>query len=114
MWSKGKPKKRNCMIELFNEIYRVLVPGGRFMMKSPFYPHSGTFQDPTHVFFWTPDSVNYFSGDYFGMYDIYGHTSRFEKITNDTANSGWIVIVLKAIKSLPKDAALQLSYGGID
>lgn len=71
---------RNVMIELFNEIYRVLKHDGLFFIQVPMYPHNAAVQDPTHVSFWCPDTINYFSGNYFGMHDHYGHTSRFKKI----------------------------------
>jgi SAM-dependent methyltransferase len=74
--------KRNSMIELFNEIYRVLKPGGEFYFVSPCYPHQAVFQDPTHVFVWTQESLHYFTGDYYGMHDHYGHTSKFELLQN--------------------------------
>lgn len=108
----GRIHKRNCMIELFNEIYRVLKPGGRFLMRSPVWPNPAVFQDPTHVFVWTMDTVNYFSGDYFGFHEHYGHISRFEKVQN-TNDNGWLVIVLRAIKSLPPEAPYTLTYPGV-
>ena len=89
--------KRNSMIELFNEIYRVLKDGGEFYMESPMYPHEQAFQDPTHVFFWTPATIHYFSGDYSGFHDHYGHTSKFQLISKKLVGSR-IYMRLKAVK----------------
>jgi len=93
-------KRRNCMIELFNEVYRVLKNGGEFYFV---VPKGGTNQhmaDPTHVTEWVEDSVNYYSGDYFGHHDSYGHTSKFKKISveNDGQHDWRMAVRLKAIK----------------
>lgn len=48
-------------IELMNEVWRVLVPGGRFYGYTPCYPHPMAFQDPTHVNILTRDSHRYFT-----------------------------------------------------
>lgn len=102
--------RRNCLIELFNEIYRVLKDGGVFHMQSPAFPTNASVSDPGHVSYWTEDSVNYYSGDYFGWHDHYGHTSRFEKVECFTDERDRVQITLRAIKSLPKDHPYQLSY----
>jgi SAM-dependent methyltransferase len=96
---RNKMERRNCMIELFNEVYRVLKDGGEFYFASP---KGGTTQymaDPTHVTEWCEDSVNYYSGDYFGMHDDYGHTSKFKKIEVGSPEFDWRLNVrLRAIK----------------
>jgi len=43
------PQRRNAFVELMNEIYRVLKPGGSFLSLTPAYPHPEAFRDPTHV-----------------------------------------------------------------
>lgn len=89
--------RRNSIIELFNEVHRVLNNGGIFHFV---VPKGGTNQymgDPTHVSEWVEDSVNYYSGDYFGHHDTYGHTSKFKKLLVDTQD--WRMTVrLQAIK----------------
>lgn len=91
-------KKRYCMIELFNEIYRVLKPNGKFWSQTPCYPHAMVFQDPTHMSVWTLDTPNYFSGDYFGFHDHYGHTSKFKKLGAVLMPPHHLHMNLKAIK----------------
>jgi len=48
-------------VQLMNEIWRVLVPGGRFYAQTPAFPHGAAFQDPTHVNFVTDNSHVYFA-----------------------------------------------------
>ena len=70
-------RSRLPLIELMNEIWRVLKPGGIFYAATPFYPSPAAFQDPTHVNFITSDTHNYFCGT--SPYaKIYGFTGRFE------------------------------------
>jgi len=92
--------RRNCLIELFNEVYRVLKDGGEFFFA---LPKAGTTQywgDPTHISEWCEDSVNYYSGDYFGHHDTYGHTSKFQKVSVDVdPQFSWRMSVrLRAVK----------------
>ena len=51
---------RNPFIELMNEVYRVLTPGGFFYSKTPAYPHKQAFQDPTHVNIISEDTFPYY------------------------------------------------------
>lgn len=102
-------RRKQVMIDLFNEIYRVLKDGGLFYSQTPIYPDKTIFQDPTHLSVWTDDSMNYFSGDYFGWHDHYGHTSRFEQVTKRIEN-GHLYATLKAIKNVPEDTAYKLKY----
>lgn len=47
------PLMRFSFVELMNEVYRVLKPGGRFLSFTPGYPAESAFTDPTHVNFVT-------------------------------------------------------------
>ncbi len=63
-------------INVMNEIWRVLKPGGHFFALTPAYPHASAFQDPTHVNIITDKTHEYFCGEQPGG-GIYGFTGRF-------------------------------------
>lgn len=48
-------------IELMDEIWRVLKPGGMLYASTPIYPGAAAFQDPTHVNIMTVDTHRYFT-----------------------------------------------------
>lgn len=48
-------------IHTMNEAWRVLKSGGRLDLKVPTTTGYGAFQDPTHVSFWTPNDLFYYS-----------------------------------------------------
>ena len=101
--------RHSCMIELFNEIYRVLKPGGEFYHQTPgYHPNENSqavWQDPTHVYVWTPVTSNYFSGDYFGHHDSYGHTSDFKLEDKKWENGHWCE-TYRAIKPMRTEFTL--------
>ena len=43
------PQRRHCFIELMNEVYRVLKPGGTFLSLTPCYPAVSALRDPANV-----------------------------------------------------------------
>lgn len=57
------PHRRNPFVELMNEIYRVLKPGGLFMSLTPAYPNSAAFVDPTHVNIIAEGTFSLYFGD---------------------------------------------------
>lgn len=48
-------------VELMNEVWRVLKPGGVLYAVTPVYPHPAVFQDPTHVNVLTTGTHEYFA-----------------------------------------------------
>lgn len=54
------PERRQPFIELMNEIWRTLKPGGLFYSFTPAFPHPQAFYDPTHV--------NYITEETFALY----------------------------------------------
>lgn len=55
------PSRKFPFIDLMNEVDRCLKPGGFFLSRTPFYPISAAFTDPTHVNVITADTfVRYF------------------------------------------------------
>ncbi|CAG9230390.1 Methylase involved in ubiquinone/menaquinone biosynthesis [Paraburkholderia tropica] len=74
------PQRRNCFVELMNEIWRVLKVGGQFLSLTPAYPHASTFRDPTHVNFITEETFPLYFDDKHRWADMYGFTGAFEII----------------------------------
>lgn len=70
-------------VELMNEVYRVLAPGGIFFSYTPVFPRTAAFVDPTHVNIMTSRTLR----EYFGpnpMAEIYGFEGTFLVLTE-----GW-------------------------
>lgn len=102
---------KSPMVFLFNEIYRILKPLGIFYMQTPCYPDQKIFQDPTHVSVWTPETLHYFTGDYYGTHTDYGHTSRFEIMRNGmNLTDGHIHARLRARKDINEHEQFQVIY----
>ncbi len=62
-------------IELMDEVWRVLAPGGLFYAITPAFPDPDAFVDPTHVNIITDQTHTYFCGDEpkGAMYGFNGH-----------------------------------------
>lgn len=71
-------------IRLMNEIWRVLVPGGRFYALTPGVPSLEAFTDPTHVNFITEHTHTYFCGDE-PLGRMYGFNGRFKALRAERA-----------------------------
>jgi len=52
------PARRLPFVELMNEVFRVLKPGGTFLSITPAYPKDAAFRDPTHVNFITSETFS--------------------------------------------------------
>lgn len=72
-------------IELMNEVWRVLKPGGRLYALTPCYPAQEAFQDPTHVNIITARTHLYFTGRE-PMGRMYGFRGHFDLLRAD-----WVV-----------------------
>ena len=69
----------NPFIFLMNECYRVLKKDGVFLSKTPVYPFSHVFCDPTHHNIMTKDTLRlYFSNQKFKVATEYGITADFQ------------------------------------
>ena len=84
-------------IELMDEVWRVMRPGGLFYASTPAVPHAAAFQDPTHVNFITRDTHMYFTRPQL-MARMYGFHGDFEivrvlsvrpEFDYEPVNPGW-------------------------
>jgi SAM-dependent methyltransferase len=64
-------------VELMNEVWRVLRPGGLLYALTPAYPAPEAFQDPTHVNIITERTHIYFTGEA-PLARMYGFGGRFD------------------------------------
>lgn len=71
------PSRRFCFVELMNEIYRVLKPGGLFFSFTPAYPAPAVFRDPTHVNIITDETFPMYFDDKNRIATIYGFNGYF-------------------------------------
>jgi len=62
---------------MMNEIYRVLVPGGWLISRTPSTDGRGAYQDPTHCSFWNPNSFWYYTRQEQAQY-VHGINCRFQ------------------------------------
>ena len=90
----------SAFIELINEIYRILKPGGLFLHVTPAYPSKEVFQDPTHVNFITEDTFpNYFCSPNNWASELgYGFKGDFDLIKQYWIDDIWIASLMRAKK----------------
>lgn len=88
-------ERRYCFVELMNEIFRVLKPGGKFLSYTPAWPHGPAFRDPTHVNIITEETFPLYFGIGAGhdMARMYGFRGGFV-IESQTWNAPWLVSAL--------------------
>jgi len=72
------PERRFPFIELMNEIYRTLKPGGIFFSHTPILPFSPAFRDPTHVNILTDETFSLYFDDKFTWAKMYGFNGSFK------------------------------------
>ena len=91
------PTRRNCFIELMNEVYRVLKAGGLFLSFTPAYPRAEAFRDPTHV--------NIITEETFGLYfdtqnrwaKMYGFQGAFEIVQQEWRGPHLLTVLRKVM-----------------
>lgn len=91
------PARRNCFIELMNEVYRVLKAGGLFLSFTPAYPKAEAFRDPTHV--------NIITEETFGLYfdtqnrwaKMYGFQGAFEIVQQEWRGPHLLTVLRKVV-----------------
>jgi SAM-dependent methyltransferase len=87
-------------VEVMNEIWRILRPGGLFLHQTPAFPCKQAFQDPTHVNLITEDTIPYYfcEPNLYANKIGYGFHGKFECVGQAWLNTAWIVGVLRAVK----------------
>lgn len=90
------PQKRFPFVELVDEVWRVLKPGGMFLSHTPVYPFVEAFQDPTHVNIITSNTLkDYFCGD-LRIAKMYGFRGAFD-IEAEAVKGSHLVSILRKI-----------------
>lgn len=92
-------------IHTMNEAWRVLRNGGRLELLVPTTDGRGAFQDPTHVSYWTPNDLTYYSVSGFErkrLGDAYGIKALFRVVSQkheELPNKVWrLHAILEAVK----------------
>ena len=98
----------NPFINMMNEIYRILKPGGVFIALTPCYPSHAAFTDPTHVNVISETTHLYFSGPNFANVKNYGFLGEFAMV--EAAWSDWSGILWDTHAA--KNQSIQLSTRG--
>ena len=49
------------LVGLMNECHRILKTGGKMSITVPYYKHPDAFSDPTHIRYFTENSMKYFT-----------------------------------------------------
>lgn len=85
------------MIDIFDEIWRVLVPGGQLMVAVPYAGSTGAYQDPTH----TRPGFNEQTFEYFDpskhLYSIY-QPRPYKIVLMDYKVGDYVNVVLESLK----------------
>jgi GT2 family glycosyltransferase len=80
------------VIDVMNDIWRVLKPDGIFESSTPSTDGRGAFQDPTHRSFWNRNSWLYYSDAiHRGLYGIKADFN-IESITENEPHPAWMII----------------------
>jgi SAM-dependent methyltransferase len=90
------PQIRYSFIELMNEVYRVLTPGGLFLAQTPVYPFSACFTDPTHLNPITSETFSQYFDDQRQWGKMYGFNGAF-KIESQVRHSTHLISVLRKV-----------------
>jgi SAM-dependent methyltransferase len=90
------PTRRNAFIELMNEVYRVLKPGGLFVSSTPAYPHPWAFCDPTHVNYVTDTTFAWYFDDTNRWGRIYGFNGAF-RVVNQQLRGAHLFAILQKV-----------------
>jgi len=77
------PHRRNAFVEVMNEVWRVLKPGGIFLSFTPAYPHPAAFRDPTHVNIITDETFTAYFDNVNRWATAYGFKGAFQIVSQE-------------------------------
>jgi SAM-dependent methyltransferase len=72
------PERRFAFVELMNEIWRTLKPGGLLFSETPIYPYSPVYRDPTHINMMTEETFPIYFSNPVRFAKNYGFHGAFE------------------------------------
>lgn len=107
----GAGGTRFPFIDLMNEIWRTLKPGGIFYAFTPAFPHPEAFQDPTHVNIITLNTHTYFCGPKsYGK--NYGFKGEFEAIRVEWEHKKNVITADKTFRKKLRSFARAVKFDG--
>lgn len=90
----NSPDRRFPFVELMNEVWRTLKPGGLFLSHTPIFPFGPVFRDPTHINIMTVETMPMYFDNKRRWASIYGFHGAFE-IIDQSLRQFWLVSLLK-------------------
>jgi SAM-dependent methyltransferase len=89
------PERKLPFVELMNEIYRVLKPGGIFLSRTPIYPYGSAFRDPTHINILTDETFSLYFDDQHRWAQIYGFHGAFKVLEQVRIEPSLVAVLQK-------------------
>ena len=90
------PARRFPFVQLMNEIWRVLKPEGIFLSRTPVYPFSPAFRDPTHVNIISHETFPMYFDDKRRLGAMYGFVGSF-KILAQAVRPPYLLSLLQRV-----------------
>ncbi len=91
------PLRRNAFVEIMNEVWRVLKPGGQFLSVTPAYPHAAAFRDPTHVNIITDETFPMYFDNSQRLAAMYGFKGSFQIHQQEWAGPHLVTLMSKVL-----------------
>ena len=91
------------LIEIMNELWRIVKLGGQVLIATPYAGSFGFHQDPTHMHGWNEATPQYFDPDY-PLYEVY-EASPWKIVQNLWRDGGSLEVVLEKRARVYRPAA---------
>lgn len=89
------PERKLPFVDLMNEIYRVLKPGGIFFSSTPIYPYGAAFRDPTHINILTDETFSLYFDDQHRWAEMYGFKGSFKVLEQVRIEPSLVAVLQK-------------------